>query len=240
MRFALRLAAGLALLSFSAPGIAAAEAPASGPITTAPAERPAGPVVTAPDATAPAAPPSAPPDTQGPASPLPATASVLAPRQTQGVGDCIWAEVPDDVRDAIATAQSIAVVAAAIKSLGADQGSERALGQHCGAPDHGVDPAVVVQQVVEARTMELWTRGQLESAYGVTDARIAGAWADVPALDKTAFAVWFGRDSKTIATETEGIPALVTSLGLSGEDAARLVVYYAGARAAFEALGGTE
>jgi hypothetical protein len=157
-----------------------------------------------------------------------------------GAADCIWAAVPQDVRDTIGSAQTIEVVADAIKKLGADPTSQLALAHHCGVPETGADPADIVQHAVEAKTMEVWTGNQLKAAYSLDDARLAHAWTLVTAGDKADFAHWFATGFNAPDARLDRMQALMDSLGLSGDDAASLVAFYAGSRATFEQLGGMD
>lgn len=176
------------------------------------------------------------PATPHAAPPAVSTAVLRAP---PGAGDCIWAAVPQDVRDAVAAAQTIDVVAEAIKELGSDHAGQLALAEHCGVRQAGADPAQVVQRAIEAKTMDIWTTRQLKTAYGVSDDQLSQAWAQVSVRDRTAFARWFGAGFNTPDAGTDRVRTLMGGLGLTGDDAASLVIYYAGARAAFERLGGT-
>jgi hypothetical protein len=156
-----------------------------------------------------------------------------------GVADCIWGEVPEEVREAVERAGTIDVIATAIKSLGADRDGQLRLAEHCGVPASAADPAAVVQHTLQARTLEMWTTGQLKSAYGVTDQRLAAAWARVGPDDKSEFAHWFGDRLQAPENKLDKVQGLMDALGLSGEDAATVVLYYAGSRALYEQLGGT-
>jgi hypothetical protein len=206
-------ALGLALLAVSCIGGAAQAKPK-------PAAKPDAPLATAPATAA-----------------LTPDAAYHAPR---GAADCIWAAVPQDVRDTIGSAQTVDAVAGAIKKLGADTTSQLALAHHCDVPENGADPADIVQHAVEAKTMEIWTTGQLKAAYGLDDARLAHAWTLVTADDKADFAHWFAAGFNAPDAKLDRVQVLMDGLGLSGEDAASLVAYYAGARATFEQLGGTD
>ena len=206
----LALAAATAVLGF---GDAAAARPKPAAPATASAD-------TAPLTTAPAEP----------------TDSLHAPA---GVADCIWGEVPEDVREAVERAGSIDVIATAIKDLGADKDGQLRLAEHCGVPTGVTDPAAVVRHTIEARTLEIWTTGQLKSAYGVSHDRLDAAWAKLSAADKADFAHWFGDRQQVPEDKLDRVQGLMGALGLDGEDAATVVLYYAGARALYEQLGGT-
>jgi hypothetical protein len=163
----------------------------------------------------------------------------LGPHAPAGAADCIWSDVPQDIRDAVTVARSIDVVADAIKRLGSSAEDRTALAHQCGVPDSAAKPADLVLDVVEARTMEIWTAGQLQAAYAIGPDRLAGAWLKVAAADRSQFAQWFLEGFDAHAAQVDRMQGMMDDLGLSGEDAASLVAYYAGARALYEQLGGT-
>ena len=199
---------------------AALAQPASdaGPVTTGPVTT--GPVTTAPAAVAPA----------DPADALHAPA---------GVADCIWGQTPKPVRDQVESAASIDVVAAAIHSMGADLKTQLAIAEHCNVPISVANPADIVQHALEARTLEIWTRSQLRNVYGLTDARLSTAWARVTPAEKSVYAHWFGDRLQAPDEKLDTVQTLMDALGLTGDDAAAMVLYYAGSRSLYEQLGGT-
>jgi hypothetical protein len=143
------------------------------------------------------------------------------------------------VRDAVSSAQSIRSVADAVEKLSLSHDDRTALASRCGAPTQaGVDPALFVDQAIEARILYVWTAGQIEALYGLAPDRLADAWAQTPADDRALFATWCAQAFDT-APPADQLRALTRRLGLEGADAASLTGYYAGARALFEQLGGT-
>ena len=219
MRPAFAILAAAALAAASLAGAALAQ-PASdaGPVTTGLAT--GGPVTTAPAAVAPADP----------------TDTLHAPA---GVADCIWGQTPKAVRDQVEGATSIDVVAAAIHSMGADLRAQLAIAEHCNVPISVANPADIVQHALEARTLEIWTGSQLRSVYGLTDARLATAWARVTPAQKSVYAHWFGDRLQAPDEKLDTVQTLMDALGLTGDDAAAMVLYYAGSRSLYEQLGGT-
>jgi hypothetical protein len=229
---------GLALALLAAPACGQ-----DGPLTTAPPVLQDGPTGAAPPpppeeipAPGPASPAAPPPAAPSPA-PAPPREALHAPA---GVADCIWAAVPGEIREAVASAQTVKAVADAIKRLSSSHDDRIALAHHCGAPQNAAaDPAGVVEQAVEARTLELWTSGQLAGAYGLGADRLTAAWRKAPAEDRARFASWCAQGFNTPDAPLDPLRELSQRLGLAGGDAASLVGYYAGARALFEQLGGT-
>jgi len=169
-----------------------------------------------------------------PAAPAPPEQALHAPA---GVADCVWAAVPEDVRQAVASARSMEAVVGAVRRLASTREQRIALARQCGAPADAPDPAGIVRQSVQARVLQVWTAVQLTSAYHVDPARLAEAWRDASAEDRARLASWCAEGFNSPDAPLAAVRALSARLGLAGGDAASLLGYYAGARALLEQLG---
>jgi hypothetical protein len=156
-----------------------------------------------------------------------------------GVADCIWGELPVDIRDGVARAQTIDQVSAATAPLDTDPVLARRLGDACDTSASGPDPAEIVQHTIVPKTMEIWAAGQLKTNDKVSDAALARAWARVPADGRARLADWFIHSLDPKIAPTAVLRPMLAALGLDAEAPRRLVLTYAAARALYEQMGGT-
>jgi hypothetical protein len=157
-----------------------------------------------------------------------------------GAADCIWAAVPQAMREAVEVARSIDEISAAVAPLDAGGPARmRAIAVGCGVPATGVEPAEIAQHVIVPKTMEIWSRNQLKAGYDVEADTLARAWGATPASARAQFAAWFSGDLDMATAPLDAVKPVMDQIGLTGDDATRLVLFYVGGRALLEQMGGT-
>ncbi len=157
-----------------------------------------------------------------------------------GAADCVWAAVPLEVHDAVGAATSIDDLTLAESPLDQNSGAPlAAMAVKCHVADQAGAPGRdVAQHVIIARTMQIWAGNRLRIDYQVADDKLAGAWAAQSPAARAAFAAWMV-GSLEVSDAPPALKPLVEQLGLTGDDAAKLVLFYAASRALFEQMGGT-
>jgi len=154
--------------------------------------------------------------------------------------DCVWNSLPKSLRDAVEAAQTLDDVSAVVSPLDAKGPARmRAIALRCGVPAAGPEPAEVAQHVVVAKSLEIWSANQLKAGYGVGPEALARAYGATPPAARAEFARWFIGNLDMSTAPMDAASPMMDALGLAGDDATKLVLFYAASRALVEQMGGT-
>ena len=106
-------------------------------------------------------------------------------------------------------------------------------------PAVGPEPAEVAQHVVVAKSLEIWSANQLKAGYGVGAETLARAYSATPPAARGEFARWYIGNLDMSTAPMDAATPLMDALGLAGDDATKMVLFYAASRALVEQMGGT-
>jgi hypothetical protein len=168
----------------------------------------------------------------GPAAP----AQPVAPNPALTSAECVWHALPDAARaQLMAAGPTVPELAQAIKTTDAAaiQSAEAGCSVPAPGPAHDDYAQALTFLVVEA-----WSASRLQSGFGVDEAALRQAWANVPAATRQA--VLTADNDPTPDNAITALSAMTDALRLTSPDAKLLVAIYASVRLHLAVIGEPE
>ena len=176
-------------------------------------------------------------------TPVRAQVNVLNAHVSAASVDCLWAQVPTSMKQALERATTGDALFASLQDWDPSNSDIIDMGKACGVSGNSDRPAGAVAAIaIGCRALDAWTVSQLTGRFGYTNEQLTVAWRGVTPAARSALARhWLaGANGPPPEDAMNGIQALLTALHPPSHDALAPITFYAFGHSLLEVLEADE